>query len=146
MRPVIRRSILGLLLCAAATGFCQSTANDPQTPDLENLIPQPHLPARDFSALPPNWSWTPGVSSKSHATPLFGIAPSLQPRILVGPKPQPRLSTLDQGIDPQMIIRPPKSSLGAQEPGAAVAKNEYPGLRLRPIQSPASPRKSIPTR
>jgi hypothetical protein len=39
----------------------------------------------------------------------------------------------DAQIDPGMIVRPPKSSIGVQPPGTPIAQNLYPGLRLLPI-------------
>ena len=51
----------------------------------------------------------------------------------------------DAQIDPGMIIRPPKSSVGVQPPGTPIAQNLYPGLRLLPIDAPKGMLEKIPT-
>jgi hypothetical protein len=48
-------------------------------------------------------------------------------------------------IDPKMIVRPPKSSLGVQPQGTLVAQNLYPGLRFQPIETSTARLYPIPT-
>jgi hypothetical protein len=64
--------------------------------------------------------------------------------MIVLPKTGP-LHLIDRAqIDPQMIIHPPKSSLGVQPPGTLVAQNEYPGLQFLPIESSSMKLEKIP--
>jgi hypothetical protein len=51
----------------------------------------------------------------------------------------------DAQIDPKIIVHPPASSIGVQPPGMAVAQNEYPGLRMLPIESAGPHIEAIPT-
>jgi hypothetical protein len=122
----MRLTILGLLLCAGPTAFCQSTAPAPGNPhSLWQTPPVVTLPPRDFSKLPPGW----------HASPV------VPPRILI----QPRMPGLPQAetngrlaapeIDPKIIVHPPQSSVGVSPPGTPVAQNEYPHLQMLPIES-----------
>jgi len=41
----------------------------------------------------------------------------------------------DAQIDPKIIVHPPATSIGELPPGTQVAQNEYPHLRLLPIES-----------
>ena len=50
----------------------------------------------------------------------------------------------DAKIDPEMIVRPPKASLGLQQ-GIPLNQNEYANLRMLPIDSPVSSLQAIPT-
>jgi hypothetical protein len=123
----MRVTIMSLLLCGT-TAFCQSSAPAPVT--AENLARTPLVPApqagRDFSKLPPGW----------HAIPLAA------PRIMMVPKAV-RLSNAE--IDREIIVHPPPSSIGVQPPGTAVTQNEYPNLRMLPIDSSNSALEAIPT-
>jgi hypothetical protein len=47
-------------------------------------------------------------------------------------------------IDPQMIVRPPKSGIGEQAPGKLIAQNLYPGLQLLPIDGSNAKVEPIP--
>jgi hypothetical protein len=50
----------------------------------------------------------------------------------------------DAQIDPGMIIHPPPASIGAQPPGALVARNLYPRLQFLPIEWPNLKIEKIP--
>jgi hypothetical protein len=122
----MRRTILGLLLCAGTTAFCQSTAPAPATP--QNLWQSPLVvtpPTRDFSKLPPGW----------HASPVVPWRILIQPKALELPKAETN-RRLDTGeIDPKIIVHPPQSSIGVSPPGTPLAQNEYPHLQMLPIES-----------
>ncbi len=47
-------------------------------------------------------------------------------------------------IDPKIIVHPPQSKLGLQQPGINVATNQFPNLRFLPIASPGSASHDIP--
>ena len=49
------------------------------------------------------------------------------------------------GIDPAIIVHPPPSSIGVQPPGTAITQNEYPNLRMLPIDATNSALEAIPT-
>ncbi len=51
----------------------------------------------------------------------------------------------DAQIDPKIIVHPPASSIGVQPPGTAIGQNEYPHLRMLPIESASSHVEAIPT-
>jgi hypothetical protein len=120
----MRITILSLFLCAGTIAFCQTGAPAPAIPN--NLWQTPLVvtppPIRDFSKLPPGW----------HAIPLT------PPRILVQPKAVDTTRPKDARIDPGIVVHPPASSIGVQPPGTAVAQNEYPHLRILPIESASS--------
>src|ERR1700722_2580236 len=126
----MRVTILGLLLYGTAA-LCQSSAPAPVT--AENLARASLVPAlqpsRDFSKLPPGW----------HAIPLA------DPKVMMVPNAvdTPRLSNAE--IDPEIIVHPPPSSIGVQPPGTAVKQNEYPNLRMLPIDATNSALEAIPT-
>jgi hypothetical protein len=134
----MRRAILGLFLCgtflcAGTTAFCQSPANVPAVPDNWDQTPLVVTPsARDFSQLPSNWR-------PSNPTSLP------QPKILLVPAPEKAHPLNAAQIDPKMIVHPPQSSLGVQPPGTIVAQNEFPNLRIQPIDSARLTVKAIPT-
>ena len=130
LEGAMRITILSLFLCAGTTAFCQSSAPAPVIPD--NLWQAPLgvvPPSRDFSKLPPGW----------HAVPLT------PPRIMVVPKAAGTRPLKDAQIDPGIVVHPPASSMGVQPPGTAVAQNEYPHLRMLPIESAGSQVGAIPT-
>jgi hypothetical protein len=58
--------------------------------------------------------------------------------------PNPTRHLNDAHIDPQMVVHPPKSSLGVQPPGTLVAQNQYPNLRFLPIDWPEAKIELIP--
>jgi hypothetical protein len=68
-----------------------------------------------------------------------------QPKILLVPAPEKAHPLNNAQIDPKMIVHPPQSSLGVQPPGTIVAQNEYPNLRIQPIDSARSALEAIPT-
>ncbi len=118
----MRFAILGLLLCAGTTAFCQSTAPSPATPSWQNpLVATP--PARDFSKLPPGWHFSGTVPPRA----------LLQPKMLKLPKPETDRPLVGAEIDPKIVIHPPQSSIGVNPPGTPMAQNEYPHLQMRPI-------------
>ena len=125
----MRLAVLAVLLCASPIVLCQSAV-----PGLAN--PEQSQVAQLAQAWP----------MPTQLAPAF--PPTVQRNIYVYPRPggfrapdQPRNSSR---IDPQMIVRPPKSSVGVQPPGTLVAQNIFPGLRLLPIGSAAA-LKPIPT-
>ena len=126
----MRVTILSLLLYAT-TAFCQSSAPAPVT--AENLARTPLVsalpPSRDFSKLPPGW----------HAVPLA------DPKIMMVPNAVDATRLSNAEIDPEIIVHPPPSSIGVQPPGTAVTQNEYPNLRMLPIDSTNSALEAILT-
>jgi hypothetical protein len=126
----MRVTILSLLLYGT-TAFCQSSAPAPVT--AENLARTPLVhalpPSRDFSKLPPGW----------HAIPLA------DPKIMMVPNAVDTTRLSKAEIDPEIIVHPPPSSIGEQPPGTAVTQNEYPNLRILPIDSTNSALEAIPT-
>lgn len=127
----MRITILSLFLCAGTTAFCQTGAPAPAIPNNPWQAPLGAIPPpiRDFSKLPPGW----------HAAPLT------PPRMMWVPKAVDTTRPKDAQIDPKIIVHPPASSIGVQPPGTAVAQNEYPHLRMLPIESAASYVEAIPT-
>ena len=126
---MMRLTILTLLLFTRIAAFSQSAAPTTISTDkLEHITPSfMQQPIRDFSKLPPGYRIT-------NAAPLGTI---LLPRV-------EGVQRLDSAkIDPKMIIHPPQSSIGVQPPGTPVAQNEYPNLRMMPIES--SSLKALPT-
>ena len=130
----MRLAVLAVLLCASPIVLCQSAVPGLANPEQ----PQVSQPAQAWSA--PTWNMP------TQLAPTF--PPTGQRNVYVFSKPEGFRAT-DQlqnrsRIDPRMIVRPPKSSVGVQPPGTLVAQNIYPGLRLLPIGSAAA-LKSIPT-
>jgi hypothetical protein len=126
----MRITILSLFLCAGTTAFCQTGAPAPAIPNNPWQTPLGSVPPpiRDFSKLPPGW----------HAVPLTPPKMMYVPKV-VDTRPK------DARIDPKIIVHPPASSIGVQPPGTAVAQNEYPDLRMLPIESAGSHLEAIPT-
>jgi hypothetical protein len=89
-------------------------------------------PARDFSKLPPGWH-------------ISDVKPLPTPRMLVQPKVVATRRLGDAQIDPKIIVHPPATSIGELPPGTQVAQNEYPHLRLLPIESTNSALPETPT-
>jgi hypothetical protein len=50
----------------------------------------------------------------------------------------------DAQIDPMIVAHPPPSSLGVQPAGKLVAKNEFPGLELLPIEAAKPAAHAVP--
>ena len=120
----MRFAVLGLLLCAGTTAFCQSTSPSPATPSWQTpLVVTP--PARDFSKLPPGWHFS-------------GVVPPrilLEPKMLKLPKPETNGPLVGAEIDPRIVVHPPQSSIGVNPPGTPMAQNEYPHLQMLPIEA-----------
>ena len=126
----MRPAIFALILFASPPAFCQSAPPAPVKPALPPLTltlpPQP--PIFEFNQ-PPN---------EFH---FDGFVP--RPTVVLHPAP---LQFKDHAqIDPQMIVHPPKSSLGLESPGTLIAQNLYPGLQLLPIDQPKAKLEPIPT-
>ena len=124
----MRTAILALFL-SAGMAVCQSPAQTPL--NTNKLMQNPAWlaqPRTDFSTLPPGWHMDANAPMK-----LF-IQPS---------KAVQRWSE-DAKIDPEMIVRPPKASLGLQQ-GIPLNQNEYANLRMLPIDSPSAAINPIPT-
>ena len=49
------------------------------------------------------------------------------------------------GVDPDIIVHPPPSSIGVQPPGTGIKQNKYPNLRMLPIEATNSALEAIPT-
>ena len=126
----MRITILSLFLCAGTTAFCQTTTPAPAIPNYPWQAPLEATPppVRDFSKLPSGW----------HAVPLTA------PSIMFVPKAVDKTRPKDARIDPDIIVHPPASSMGVQPPGTALAQNEFPRLRILPIDSAASQVAAIP--
>jgi hypothetical protein len=126
-------ALCGLFLYTGATAFCQSATNLPAKPDRPGQTSLVIFPsARDFNQLPSGWQ------------PLNPMSLP-QPKVLLVPAPQNDHPLNRSRIDPKMIVHPPQSSLGVQPPGTIVAQNEYPNLRIQPIDSARSAVEAIPT-
>ena len=126
----MRVTILSLFLYGT-TAFCQSGTPAPVTAD--NLARTPLVlappPSRDFSKLPPGW----------HAIPLA------EPKMMMVPNAVDATRLSNAGIDPEIIVHPPPSSIGVRPPGTAITQSEYPNLRMLPIESTNSALEAIPT-
>lgn len=126
----MRLSILALLLYAGAPAFSQSATTPPVSPESLDLTPLAFTqPARVFSNLPPGWQ-------------AANVAPQTA---VVLPKAGAPSRTDNAQIDPQMIIHPPQSSIGAQSSGKLVAQNHYPNLEFLPIHAPTVASKPLST-
>jgi hypothetical protein len=133
----MRRFLLtsALLLSTAAAAFPQQPAG----PSLvtgsapgsigQSLSPFTQQP-RDFSKLPPGWRMSTDL-----------------PRTftVLEPGPVPSRTLHDAHIDPGIVVHPPQASVGGQPPGTLIAQNEFPGLRLQPIEGPSFKLEPIPT-
>jgi len=123
----MRLTFLTLFLCTGVAAFSQSPAPTTVTPDtLGQMLSAPTQPTRDFSK-PPTGLYA------TNAAPLGTF-------ILPGTETARRWD--EAKIDPKMIVHPPLSSIGVQPPGRLVAQNEYPNLRMLPIESSSS--KALP--
>ena len=126
----MRPAIFALLLCAGTAAFCQSpppvTQVKPALPPLTLTLP-PQAPALEFNAPPKVFTFS-------------GVVPR---KAIVLPPTALQFEDHAQ-IDPQIIVRPPQSSLGEQPPGTLIAQNLYPGLQMLPIGEPKGKVKPIP--
>lgn len=124
----MRLPFLTLVLCTGIAAWSQSAAPAPVTPDRLGQIPSAFTrPLGDSSKLPSSWRITNVAQLETAIMPSAEAARRWD----------------DAKIDPKMIVHPPQSSIGVQPPGSLVAQNEYPNLRMLPIE--ASSAKPIPT-
>jgi hypothetical protein len=129
MRLAILTAGLSLSLCAGPLALCQSSQPDFANPAQPSASqPSFQFPGKDFSKTAPLWQNSNVPTS----------------HVLVLPHTELPRPTAKAQIDPQMIIHPSKSRIGAQPPGSLIAQNVYPGLRLMPISATATG-KPIPT-
>src|ERR1700693_3739841 len=104
----MRFSTLVLFLYAAPAAFCQFATPPAANPGQQwTLPPQFTQPGSNFRNLPPNWG-TLNVLPRKRIIPPRVDADSLRS---------------NRQIDREMIVRPPRSSLGEQAPGTLVARN-----------------------
>lgn len=127
----MRPAILALLLCTSPAAFGQWAQPAPVNPS------QPGIPPRAFN-LPPSGR---GFNQPPTVFPFNGTIP--RPAIVLPPT---HLDLKQQAkIDPQIIVRPPQSSIGYQAPGTLIAQNLYPGLQFLPIGETKGKLEPIPT-
>jgi hypothetical protein len=125
----MRAGILVLTLFIGAAAFGQSNAAVPtSTFKLELTPPAIVQPTADFSKPHTDVHAPSAQLWKSFAMPGSRVVRQRD----------------DAQIDPGMIIRPPKSSIGVQLPGTPIAQNLYPGLRLLPIEEAGAKHAPIP--
>ena len=130
----MRITILALLLGAGATAFCQSTSTAPAGPDkLRQIPPMFNWQGMDFSNQAPAWH-LPSVAVQ----PMIVLQPGL-PSVRLGDN-----ALGNDFIDPKIIVHPPKSSLGVQQPGTLMAQNQFPNLRFLPIDGSGKKSMVIP--
>jgi hypothetical protein len=79
---------------------------------------------------------------KPFSQPPFSLSTPL--RRFVVPKAGTATRWDDAQIDPKIIVHPPQSKLGVQQPGINIASNQFPNLKFLPIASPASASHAIP--
>jgi hypothetical protein len=126
----MRIVILALFIIAGAIAFAQSGPVGPLSPNHSDGLPSTGTAqSRDFGKLPPGWQMT--------------SIPPLGKTWVVTPKPLVPLG--DAQIDPKIIVHPPQSLIGVQPPGTQIAQNQFPGLKLLPIQWPNLKIEPIPT-
>jgi len=126
----MRLTLLALILYVGTKAFCQSTVPVPGSPyKPQQNPPIVNWPGTDFSKLPPVWNGSFVAPRPMIVLPNLGAA-----------------HLIDRAqIDPQMIVHPPKSSLGVQPQGTLVAQNEFPGLQFLPIGSSSRKFEKIPS-
>ncbi|MGO9338515.1 MAG: hypothetical protein ACLPY1_13525 [Terracidiphilus sp.] len=124
----MRIAIFALFLSTGTAAFCQSPAPAPLQPNQAWVFPPGTVqPGGDLSTLSPEFH--------------FSFVP--KQKVIVPPK----LGLFDKNrakIDPNIVVHPPKSSIGEQAPGTLVAQNLYPGLQLLPIDGPKAKVQPIP--
>jgi len=135
----MRSTIFALFACAGTLAIGQSTgpasANPSQywsippgitqtgsNPFTEEFLKQSIQPSR-------NWHFNPSIPQQTLTVPRHDLV-----------SPGDVLK-----IDPQIIVHPPLSSLGEQQPGTLIAQNLYPGLQFLPIQKCKGMGEPIPT-
>ena len=115
----MRLSVLVLFLSPVSPIFAQSNPSIPFTAP-PNSSPW-SMQERDFSKLPPNFRFMPGLAL-SRPQSILALPQVPQPNPLVGMQ-----------LDPQIVVHPPQLRLGSLPPGTQVAQNLYPGLVFQPI-------------
>jgi hypothetical protein len=135
MRPSIPAMFLSALLVSVA-GASPAQAPAPAL-TFEGALGQSSSPftqqPRDFSKLPPGWRMP---TDQPRTTTIIEPAPEA---------PAPGPEWIGARIDPGIIVHPPQSSIGVEPPGAQVARNEFPGLMMQPVQWPLFKLQPIPT-
>jgi hypothetical protein len=110
----MRITVLAALLFFSSTGLCKSDAPRPAMP--EQQVPPP-ITNQPFN----------GSAREFHLNPDLPLGAKMLQQPDRGSAPK---------IDPLMVLRPPRASVGQQAPGTMVAQNLYPGLQLTPIDQP----------
>ena len=124
----MKSATIVLLLCVATPSICQSAAPTPSNPlQLLQTPPAPAKPWMDFSKLP---------SLQPSSLQPFKLSTPLRPFIV--PKSGVETRWSDAQIDPKIIVHPPQSKLGMQQPGINIATNQFPNLKFLPIASPGA--------
>jgi len=124
----MRFAAVALFLGAGPAALCQSSAPVP--------LDIGRLDQNRFSAV----QSTKDLSkSFAHAQQLTLLQAFTMPI-----KPSARWSE-DARVDPKMVVHPPPASIGLQPPGTVIAQNEFPNLRILPIESPESKIAALPS-
>jgi hypothetical protein len=118
----MRYTLFSLLLTAGSMAFGQAGPASPFSSGLPIQTPLPwSLQKPDFGKAPPNWD-----------------ALRVLPRSEIEVQPPKAAALLgDARIDPEMVVRPARSRIGALPEGKLVAQNLYPGLRFQRIDDAA---------
>jgi hypothetical protein len=80
---------------------------------------------------------------KPLSLPPFSLSTPLRQFVVPKAGISPRRN--DAQIDPKIIVHPPQSKLGIQQPGINIASNQFPNLRFLPIASPGTTPHPVPT-
>ena len=126
----MRLAVFVLFLGTAPAALCQSSAPVP------------------FEIGRPDQNWFSAVQSTKDLSKSFSNARAQQLTLLqaftMPIKPAARWSE-DARVDPKMVVHPPPASIGLQPPGTVVAQNEFPNLRILPIELPESKIAALPS-
>jgi hypothetical protein len=114
----MRCTLFSLLLAAGSLAFGQAGPSSPFASGLPIQTPLPwSLQKPDFGKAPPNWG-----------------SLRIVPRTVIEvPPPKGDVLVGDAQIDPEIVVRPARSRVGALPEGKLVAQNLYPGLRFQRI-------------
>jgi hypothetical protein len=123
----MRIAIFAVFLSSGSAVFCQLPSPAPLQPNQTWVFQEDGKPGLEIGTASPD--------------PKFKFDPS---QTLIFPKAVEIPLKDKVQIDPQMIVRPPKSGIGEQAPGKLVAQNLYPGLQLLPIDGPKMKAEPIP--